>query len=85
MSVPAGDVTTEPLGKLLQPMTNEELPSMVIDTDGVVYSAPILSAKEICQDTATTVATTEAHALQSKECPRSIAMVRIIKTYTRLS
>ena len=85
MSVPAGDVTTEPLGKLLQPMTNEELPSMVIDTDGVVHSAPMLSVKEICQDTPNTVATTEAPTLRSTESLRSITTVRLIKTSSGLS
>lgn len=83
MSVPAEDVTTDPLGKLLPPITNEELPSMVIDTD-VVHNAPILSTKEISQDTADTVATTAARALQSKESLENITTVRLIKRYNGL-
>jgi len=57
---------------------------MVIDTDGVVHNAPILSTEEICLDTANTVATTAARALQSKESLRSITTVRVIKTSSGL-
>lgn len=48
---------------------------MVIDTDGVVQNAPILSTKEICQDTTNTVATTAARASPSKESLGSLATV----------